>query len=72
MTAIATGMERPKHTGAERRGVPAEPLVRIGHIVSVSAAHAIAVLRATAQRSLHESLSAPSSRSSRPPVRYWA
>lgn len=28
----------------DRRGLPAEPLIRIGHIVSVSGAHAVAIL----------------------------
>jgi hypothetical protein len=44
MTGSSAAQDRTKHAGVERRGVPAEPLVRIGHIVSVSAAHAIAVL----------------------------
>lgn len=48
MSAVKAEAPQQGYSGRERRGQPAEPLVRIGHVVSVSAAHAIAVLdRAT-------------------------
>ena len=47
----AAKLDIAEATGRERRGVPAAPLVRIGHVVSVTGAQAVAVLERAADPS---------------------
>jgi len=54
MNQIAGKLEMGAPPSGERRGVPAEPAVRLGHVVSVSGSHAVAILERSAEPALRD------------------